>query len=1040
MKHERKALLTVLVLSIFVALGWEGGKQSVGATAGKPNADRKELPNLGDPPCPPAINNEIVFTRNREIFVMNPDGTGVTQLTTGADAFGPSVSNDGRKILYESRRESAPDTKDIHMVNADGSGDVRLTMSSGHNGDASFSPDGTKIIFVSDRHNPGSFLGKIYTMNLDGTGVALAWDQPGISGTQLPSFSRDGTKIIYNASAGNGTYENDIFQVNVDGTNFVNLTPGDGTDSRLPRYNAAGTKITFQCSAEVCVMDPDGSDLVEIDPDAFTALGPSFSPDGTKIVYNSFRGEELGNDFFLINSDGTGTPQQITSNVLDSDLNPVFGWQMDSDNDCVVDSADNCPLEANSDQTNTDGDSEGDACDSDDDNDGVIDAADNCPLTANQFRFAFSTAAFTPTNPEIYTQNLDGTGIIRLTISSQNDLGPSFNRAGTQIAWESNRTGRYEIYKMNSNGSGQVRLTNVAGGNNAPTFSPDGTKIAFDSSRTGRRNLFIMDADGSNQTQLTFITLSQNFAQDPSFNQDGSKIAFSSQRGVPGNAHWDIYSINSDGSGEVRLTTAVNQDTSPSYSPDGSKIVFLSSRDGVPNPELYIMNSDGTNQTRLTNNTGAELDPTFTPDGSHLMFSDQASSSLVMMRIDGSERRTIPGGGGQPSFAPQADGDGDGVGDACDNCSVANPGQEDTDGDGIADACDNCSMISNPTQANNDGDELGDACDPDDDNDGVLDGADNCPFTANPNQANTDGDTQGDVCDPDDDNDGVLDGADNCPLVINPDQADNDGDGQGDICDADDDNDGVDDANDNCPLVENSDQDDSDGDGEGDACDPSFDVDTQPGDDVMVEGPQVTVSFNSVSKTGLTSFVSIPIEQGDLPMGFALCPTCPAYEITTTAVYTPPIVVCLAVPQTVSPATFLTLRLMHGENGVFVNRTTSWEDDGKGNRAVCGTVASLSPFALAINLAPSASMVSVSGRALTAGGFGIRNAVIDLVGPDGSVRNARSNAFGYFQFEGVPAGETYVMSIRSKRYTFAQPSIVINLADDVQGLEFVSNE
>ncbi|RPI65452.1 MAG: hypothetical protein EHM43_12760, partial [Ignavibacteriae bacterium] len=55
----------------------------------------------------------------------------------------------------------------------------------------------------------------------------------------------------------------------------------------------------------------------------------------------------------------------------------------DADDDGVDDAVDNCPSVANADQTNTDGDSYGNACDADDDNDGVADASDNCPLTAN---------------------------------------------------------------------------------------------------------------------------------------------------------------------------------------------------------------------------------------------------------------------------------------------------------------------------------------------------------------------------------------------------------------------------------------------------------------------------------------------------------------------------------------------------------------------------------------------------------------------------------------------------------------------------------
>ena len=161
--------------------------------------------------------------------------------------------------------------------------------------------------------------------------------------------------------------------------------------------------------------------------------------------------------------------------------------------------------------------------------------------------------------------------------------------------------------------------------------------------------------------------------------------------------------------------------------------------------------------------------------------------------------------------ADQADADGDGIGDVC----------EDSDGDGVFDPVDNCPNTANADQADADGDGTGDVCE-DSDGDGVFDPVDNCPNTANADQADVDGDGIGDVCE-DSDGDGVFDNVDNCPTVANADQADADGDGTGDVCE-DDDNDGVFNANDNCPNTANADQADGNGDGVGDVCDTSYEA------------------------------------------------------------------------------------------------------------------------------------------------------------------------------------------------------------------------
>lgn len=92
------------------------------------------------------------------------------------------------------------------------------------------------------------------------------------------------------------------------------------------------------------------------------------------------------------------------------------------------------------------------------------------------------------------------------------------------------------------------------------------------------------------------------------------------------------------------------------------------------------------------------------------------------------------------------------------------------------------------------------------------------------------------------------------------------------------------------------------------------------------------------------------------------------------------------------------------------------------------------------NLAPTAASASVSGRVLMPDGGGIKGATIVLTG--GSLPApvyARTNNFGFYRLPEVPVGQTYVISINSKRYTFSNPSQIVNLQESLADVDFTSD-
>ncbi len=100
-------------------------------------------------------------------------------------------------------------------------------------------------------------------------------------------------------------------------------------------------------------------------------------------------------------------------------------------------------------------------------------------------------------------------------------------------------------------------------------------------------------------------------------------------------------------------------------------------------------------------------------------------------------------------------------------------------------------------------------------------------------------------------------------------------------------------------------------------------------------------------------------------------------------------------------------------------------------------VAGFSDWTLAES-APTAASVSVSGRVRTANGRGLRGAVVSLTDSNGLTRRAISSSFGYYRFDDVEVGRTYIVSVRSKRFIFADPTRILNLQDEVTDFDFTA--
>ena len=140
---------------------------------------------------------------------------------------------------------------------------------------------------------------------------------------------------------------------------------------------------------------------------------------------------------------------------------------------------------------------------------------------------------------------------------------------------------------------------------------------------------------------------------EAAFPGQNGKIAYTSNE----SGSHQIYLMNADGSGAVRVTDPPGVSTRPGWSPDGAKIAFQSTRDG--NDEIYVMNADGSGETRITNNSGRDFSPAWSPDGTQLLFiwvaCEGCTPELWAMDSDGTDRHLVftrPYSSSEPDWAP----------------------------------------------------------------------------------------------------------------------------------------------------------------------------------------------------------------------------------------------------------------------------------------------------------------------------------------------------------------------------------------------------
>ena len=299
--------------------------------------------------------------------------------------------------------------------------------------------------------------------------------------------------------------------------------------SSLNPVRAVGDTIAFSSGENIYTMNTDGTDITEL----ARGISPSWSPDGTKIVFTSgfvrFRGDV--SDICIMDANGANRVN-LTQGRHNVNHSPV--------------------------------------------------------MSPDGTKIAFRSNR--DDNFEIYVMNADGKNPKNLTLHLDRDTSPTWSPDGRKIAFESLQVAGEipilsDIFVMDADGANRTNITqNPRAFNRTPSWSPDGSKIAYAAMRNvervdfwnGSLDIFVMNTDGTNPVRLTEDARINFF---PNWSPNGKRIVFvRAMRDVP--TAYDIYVMNADGTGLVNLTqTPLVGEWDPSWKPTPFSV---SSRDKLP--------------------------------------------------------------------------------------------------------------------------------------------------------------------------------------------------------------------------------------------------------------------------------------------------------------------------------------------------------------------------------------------------------------------------------------------------------------------------
>jgi Tol biopolymer transport system component len=520
------------------------------------------------------LESKIAFITTRdsgEIYTMEADGSGEARVTRRAPSgFGSAWSPGGARIAFTGSADDG--SRRLWVMSQTGSGLRRITnlraqqAVGGPAFDPDWSPSGRRLVF--------SYGFDIYTVRADGSGRRRLTDRGGSAHDDWdPAWSPNGRVIVF-------TRDGRLYRMRPNGRRLRLLGRGDEAD-----WSPSARRIVFTVEqrngrGDLFVMKADGSDRRRLTRTRANESRPAWAPSGRTIAFGR------RNSLWTIDPDGSDA-RRIVGSAREPAWSPAgtfLAFSRGRSGEHV-------------------GEEEG----------------------------AFA----------LFRMRRDGTGVTRLlTPEFDRDVAPSPD--GTRIAFTSVRPfSQSGVYVADAGGTNE----SFVHGGESPAWSPDSAQLIL----RDADGLYTLDADGSNATRLA----APPGAHDPAWRPDGLAVSFVSSAGGCS----DVYTMALDGTGLTRVTDAACYPAPVEFAwaPDGTKLVFSGPAcdffDGCETDQIFSATVPGGPATALTGASLFQTDghPAVSPDGAKIAFERWDWRGLVtqdiwVMNADGTGETRLTSG------------------------------------------------------------------------------------------------------------------------------------------------------------------------------------------------------------------------------------------------------------------------------------------------------------------------------------------------------------------------------------------------------------